>query len=214
MALTADRWTHGKSGHAAAGLLCSTHRDGRCECDGRHMAQHSDRPADDGGGESRRACRPDRVETPRLWLNSDLPNPERSGRSWPDRSLPRLSRRQVHLVHRLVKGPSVSGATGLPRFRRARAGGRVTRGCRVKPSPRAIRGSQASTTTALAVRQPGVRMPSAGSWASGLKRFMKRRRPADRRRGDHRRRRPAAEPGDALHGYGSRRAWPDCAAPR
>ena len=57
------------------------------------------------------------IETPRLWLNSGLPNPERSGRPRPDRSLPRLPRR--HGSRRTPgssKGPTSAARLDFPGF--------------------------------------------------------------------------------------------------
>ena len=128
MALTADRWTRGRqitllpdsfavrvrpiTIRAASGVTWRNTRTGALTNEAAKVVVLAAGP----------------VETPRLWLNSGLPNlNDQVGRGLADHYLDYLVGRFTTYTGS-EQGPDVGGAIGLSRFRWARAGRRVSPG--------------------------------------------------------------------------------------
>ena len=156
----------GKAVHARRRRLRgarSTRR--RARRDGRHLARHAHRRGDTEEAKVvvlAAGC----VETPRLWLNTGLPNPnDQVGRGLTDHYLDYLVGRFTTYTGS-TKGPTSAARVGLPRFRRARAGGRVA-GAAGSSSHLERFGHRGLLRQRRSGRRLGSRMPSAASWASG-----------------------------------------------
>ena len=124
MALTADRWTRGK-----AITLIPDSFAVRVETDGSNATGVTWRNTRTGALTTEQAkvvvLAAGPVETPRLWLNSGLPNPnDQVGRGLTDHYLDYLVGRFTTYTGS-SKGPTSAARLDFPGFRRARAGRRV-----------------------------------------------------------------------------------------
>src|SRR3954451_16483729 len=164
MALTADRWARGK-----AITLSPDSYAVRVETDGSNANGVTWRNTRTGALTTEVAkvvvLAAGPVETPRLWLNSGLPNPnDQVGRGLTDHYLDYLVGRFTTYTGS-SKGPTSAARLDFPGF-----GGleqlACRRDCKVKRSPPAIRVAPVSTTTAVPWGR-GVPTPSAASSASG-----------------------------------------------
>ena len=146
------------------------------------------------------------VETPRLWLNSGLPNPnDQVGRGLTDHYLDYLVGRFSSYTGS-SKGPTSAARLDFPGF-----GGLEQAG--VSPGLQG-QGLTSSDSGIAGFYDGGGRAGAWGADAVGrlvgerLKRFMSNIDRLDRCGADHRRRRPTAKPRHALDDDGARRARP------